>query len=54
VECFSNDKNNCLLTSHCKLAKILDEALESFLAVLDEYTLADISTPKVKKLLHLN
>lgn len=53
VECFSGEADKCVLSSQCRLANILDEALQSFLAVLDEYTLADISTLKVKKLLHL-
>lgn len=53
VECFSVNSNGCVLSSQCRLANILDEALQSFFAVLDGYTLSDISTPKVKMLLNL-
>ena len=53
VECFSEDSNTCILSSQCYLAKILDDALQAFLEVLDQYTLADISKPKVRKLLQL-
>lgn len=53
VECFSKDNDQCVLSSQCRLAKVLDDALQSFLAVLDGVTLADISTSKVKKLLNL-
>ena len=53
AECFSPQDNHCLLTPSCKLASILATALEAFLAELDEYTLADITAPKMKQLLQL-
>ena len=53
VECFSSE-NQCVLTPSCKLATIFAQALDQFLAVVDEYTLEDILAPKVKVLLNLN
>ncbi len=53
VECFSSE-NQCVLTSSCKLTAIFVEALDQFLAVLDDYTLQDVLAPKVKVLLNLN
>lgn len=41
VECFSTG-NTCVLTGNCRLTGVLDEALNSFLAHLQRYTLADI------------
>ena len=45
VECMGTD-NECLLTPSCALKGVLGEALQAFLAVLDEYTLADIVRQK--------
>lgn len=41
TECFG-DNNQCLLTPACGLIPILAEALQSFLATLDRYTLEDV------------
>jgi Rrf2 family nitric oxide-sensitive transcriptional repressor len=41
VECFSSG-NQCVLTDYCRLQRILDEALRTFLSVLDRNTLASI------------
>jgi Rrf2 family nitric oxide-sensitive transcriptional repressor len=41
VECMGED-NLCRLTPACTLRGVLGEALQAFLAVLDDYTLADI------------
>lgn len=41
VECFNPEANHCLITSACGLRGILAEARNSFLEVLDHYTLAD-------------
>lgn len=41
VECFETG-NTCPITSDCRLQKVLGQALAAFLAVLDEYTLADL------------
>lgn len=42
VECFRGDNNHCLVTGACRLAGILQEACDSFLATLDRYSLADL------------
>ena len=41
VECFLTG-NQCNITGSCKLPNILNEAVGSFLATLEKYTLADI------------
>jgi len=41
VECFLTG-NQCNITGSCKLPNIMKEAVGSFLATLDKYTLADI------------
>ncbi|MFQ3789800.1 Rrf2 family transcriptional regulator [Halomonas sp. A29] len=41
VECL-RDSNDCIITPACRLKPILNEALGAFLAVLDQYTLADM------------
>jgi len=41
VECFGPG-NRCALTSYCRLAGVLGEALDSFLACLDRRSLADL------------
>lgn len=47
VECFNPDHNTCPIAPACALAGILDEALQAFLNVLDQYSLADvIGNPK--------
>ena len=42
VECFRAEGNACALTSICMLSPVLQRALDSFFAVLDEYTLQDL------------
>ncbi|MGG3450294.1 Rrf2 family transcriptional regulator [Domibacillus aminovorans] len=46
VECFSEEKNRCVITPVCGLKHVLFEALQAYLAVLDRYTLADLITNK--------
>lgn len=46
VECFEPQKNQCVVTDACQLKFILAEALESFLNVLDQYTLESLVTEK--------
>lgn len=41
VECFAAD-SQCVITRSCRLRGILQEALGSFNAVLDKYTLAEL------------
>jgi len=42
VECMGED-SGCLLTPSCALRGIIGEALQAFLGVLDDYSLADIT-----------
>jgi len=42
VECFSTN-NQCVVTGRCRLARVFDQALTAFLAVLDEHTLASVA-----------
>ncbi len=42
AECFTKD-SQCRINDVCSLRAIFDEALDSLLAVLDRYTLADIT-----------
>lgn len=42
VECFSPD-GRCVITPHCRLKSVLDDALRAFQGVLDGYTLADLA-----------
>lgn len=41
VECFS-EQNKCCITPVCGLKNIFADALKSFLATLDQYSLADV------------
>lgn len=41
VECF-NAENACVISGACRLTSILRKALKAYLAVLDEYSLADL------------
>ncbi len=41
VECFTPGNSNCIILPSCQLKSALNEALGSFLATLDLYTLAD-------------
>ncbi len=45
VECFDLKTNTCPIVSICGLHSKLGEALEAFLAVLDRFTLADVTPP---------
>lgn len=53
VECFGAD-NTCTITPVCTLRHVLDEAKESFLAVLDGYTLKQLVTRPGKLRIALN
>nr|WP_298249505.1 Rrf2 family transcriptional regulator [uncultured Halomonas sp.] len=52
VECFG-DSNECVITSACRLKHVLAEALEAFMAVLDDYTLEDLLGPQRRPLISL-
>lgn len=41
VECFNSENNACRVTPVCKLKFVLQQANESFLNYLDQYSLAD-------------
>ena len=43
AECFSEDGGNCIISGACRLKGVLGEAVKAFYAVLDRYTLEDIS-----------
>ena len=42
VECFDVERNRCVITNACGLADVVREACDSFFAILDRYTLADL------------
>ncbi|MGE7601504.1 RrF2 family transcriptional regulator [Peribacillus sp. NPDC097675] len=46
VECFKDD-DNCVISPVCSLKFILNNALDAFLKVLDQYTIADFTENKV-------
>ena len=56
VECFGPD-NTCVISPICSLKGVVDEALQAFLATLDQYTLADITPssdiPQLIRLLNI-
>jgi Rrf2 family nitric oxide-sensitive transcriptional repressor len=53
VECFAPATSACAIESACGLRAVLDEALAAFLAVLDDYTLADLIARRRRPLLEL-
>jgi len=55
AECFSPSGGHCTISPSCRLKGVLQEALRAFYAVLDGYTLADISRNRhaLVALLHL-
>ena len=46
VECFDAPTNQCGLSPQCRLKGVLQQATNSYLAVLDSVTLADLITPE--------
>lgn len=48
VECFNLERNRCVITNACGLARVLKEACDSFLATLDRYTLAELVRLRVR------
>ncbi|WP_409294679.1 Rrf2 family transcriptional regulator [Peribacillus sp. SCS-26] len=42
VECFDSAQNQCVISPVCTLKHVLNEALEQFLKVLDQYTIQDM------------
>jgi Rrf2 family nitric oxide-sensitive transcriptional repressor len=53
VECFNAKTDTCVISGPCRLKGVLGRALKAYFAVLDEYTLADLTTrhPALVKLL---
>ena len=53
VECFAAGHSSCIIMRSCRLKGALSRALNAYLAVLDEYTLADLTArnPALEKLL---
>ena len=45
VECFEPNLNQCRMNQNCRLKGVLNQATQSFLAVLDGITLADLVAP---------
>ena len=43
AECFESDEPECPLVSSCGLNHALNEALSAFMAVMDGYTIADLT-----------
>jgi Rrf2 family nitric oxide-sensitive transcriptional repressor len=46
AECFGPEESRCVIVSCCQLKSVLAEAVDAFYAVLDRYSLADISRNK--------
>lgn len=43
AECFAPERSHCAILGNCRLQGVLAEAVQAFYAVLDGYTLADIT-----------
>lgn len=48
VECFDPASNACCLSPSCKLKGVLHQAMQSYFAVLDGVSLADLAGPPAK------
>jgi len=46
-ECFAVDGGHCVISGSCRLKAVVGEAVRAFCAVLDHYTLADITRNRV-------
>lgn len=53
VECFAAGNTSCAILKACRLRGALSRALSAYLAVLDEYTLADLTArnPALERIL---
>lgn len=43
AECFTAEESSCAIVEYCRLKGVMAEAVKAFYAVLDRYTLADIT-----------
>jgi len=48
VECFDPTRNHCAMDGSCRLKRVLQTALERYLAVLDDVRLSDLLPPPVR------
>jgi len=48
VECFDASTNRCVITPVCALRSVLTQAIEAFYAMLDRYTLADVTRNRLR------
>jgi Rrf2 family iron-responsive transcriptional regulator len=46
TDCFDTTNRDCPLVDSCGVNRVLAEALKAFFAVLDSYTIADVSTDR--------
>jgi len=44
AECFAAEGSNCVIANCCRLKGVLGEAVAAFYAVLDRYTVGDLTT----------
>lgn len=51
VDCFNVKTNQCRITNVCRLKGILNQGLEAFFSVLDQFTIADGNTNGIKAML---
>ena len=49
VECFDGKTNTCPIAPACALKSALAEALDAFLSSLDQYSLADVLSPQLRR-----
>ncbi len=56
AECFDAGRHDCVIAPACRLQRVLDQAVRSFLDVLDQHTLADLlqNRTKLRSLLHID
>jgi Rrf2 family transcriptional regulator, nitric oxide-sensitive transcriptional repressor len=48
VECFDAETNQCAMDGSCRLKRVLQTALDRYLAVLDDVRLSDLLPPPVR------
>jgi len=53
VECFNEKENRCVITDVCRLKGILNQGMEAFFNVIDQYTILDCSTNDLFKKIKL-